>query len=181
MGGDIILYFAYKVVGHILVAPAGGVSTLHKSDTWNTVDDGVVVTMMPFHAYLIRIVDGIWFAGEVLLVVDFDWIVFVESYYVAIFNVDRRYAVVCSCDETLVVKSDLVCTGFYGFIPVDFTFAHAEVPFAYCTGGISSSLHHFGDSVFIFADDQRSVAWQNFSIWVTPWIHAGHECIAAWS
>lgn len=172
VGRDEVFHLAHKVVGHVFVAPACSCAALHISYSGNAVDNGVVMAVVPFHAEHFGVVDGCGLAGEVVLVVDLNGVGGIEADHIAVLDIYRGHTVVGGCYEARVVEAYLVGSGGDGLVPVYFSTTHAEVPFAYGSGGIAGVAHHLGHGEFIFTDDERSVAGEDSGFGVAPGIDA---------
>ena len=66
---DILLGFDQKMVCHILIYPFGFFSSFHKTDPGDTVDNAVVMSMVPFHFDQFRIVQTCRFTFKVFVVI----------------------------------------------------------------------------------------------------------------
>ena len=176
-----VLYLIYKIVGHILVFPTGFLSAFHISDTGNSVYYRVIVSVCPLHFQHLRMRDGSRFALKIMLVTHFDGIGRIESYYIAVFHVNRRDTVVGCCNQARVVETDFFGTRFDGFVPVDIAVSHPQMPLSDSSGHITALLHHLRQGKLIFINDKRSISRQDFCIFIFPRIHSGHQSVTAGS
>ena len=176
-----VLYLIYKIVGHILVFPTGFLTAFHISDTGNSVYYRVIVSVCPLHFQHLRMRNGSRFAFKIMLVTHFDGIGRIESYYIAVFHVNGRDTVIGCCNQARIVETDFFCTRFHGFIPIDISVSHSQMPLSDSSRRITALLHHLRQGELIFIDNERSVSRQNFCFFIFPRIHTGHQRITTGS
>ena len=176
-----ILHLIYKIVGHVLVFPTGFLTAFHITDTGYSVYYGVIVSVCPLHLQHLRVRDGSRFSFKILLVTYFDGISRIESHDIAVFHVNGRHTVIGCRNQARVIETDFPGTRFDGFIPVDISVAHTQMPFSDSSGHITTLLHHLRQSELMLIDDKRSIAGQDFCILIFPRIHSGHQGITTGS
>jgi len=51
-----------------------------------------------------------------------------KNYYIAVFHVNGRDTVIGCCNQARIVETDFFCTRFHGFIPIDISVSHSQMP-----------------------------------------------------
>src|SRR5690606_23802863 len=166
---------------HIFILPLCFFTSFHKPDAWNTVNNAVVMPMMPAHAEQLRVVQAGRFPLKVFAVVYVDGIGGISAYDGSVFYIDGGDPVLCSGHNEGIVETDLIRSGRYPSIPVYLSGAKAQMPLAYYSGVITSLLQHFGQRLLLCIDQQRCGAGQDLCVAVAPGINPCKQRIAAGS
>ena len=117
---------------------------------------------------------------EVLLIIDFDGVVRIKSYHIAVLYIDAGHAVNRCWQDAGVVEANLVGTRLDDMVPIDLSLAYAEMPFANGSRAIAGILEHAGQGKLVFADDKRGIAWKYVGI-ASPGVDARKQSVAAGS
>ena len=175
---DVSLHFGEYVGSHGLLVPDGTLAAFHESYAWNAVNHSVLMSVTPVHLHQFGVVHAGGFALERVFIIYGNGVVGVEVGHASVLDIHRRHTIDGGGDEVGVVEPDGVARRCYLSVPVNLALAHAQMPLAYGGGGVAGVLEHLANGELVGADEQRSIAWQNLGIVVTPRIHARHEAVA---
>src|SRR5690606_26758334 len=140
---------------HIFILPLCFFTSFHKPDAWNTVNNAVVMPMMPAHAEQLRVVQAGRFPLKVFAVVYVDGIVGISAYDGSVFYLDGWDTVLCNGYNEGIVETVIIRSGRYSSILVYLSGAKAQMTLAYYTGVISCLIQHFGQRLLLCIDNQR--------------------------
>ena len=168
--------FIQKSKWYFFVRPPGCLTTGHKSDSANTVDDGIVVAVVgtAFHLQQFRIFFSGWFGTYFLCIIHGNGVIGVCTDCDAVFHEDGWHPV-CRCREDKgIVEPEFIGARTNTLIPVFLgCAAQAQVPFAHDTGFVSCGFQHGRQGELIGRDDKWCIAGQYRCIFVFPGVLSG--------
>ena len=165
--------------GHFVIFPQSCFAALHEAYTGNSVDNGVIVPMMPCHLEHFRVSQGCRFPFKIVLVIHLNRVGRVQSHHLPVLYIDRRNTVVGGSHHARIVKSYAVGTWFNGLVPVHMSLSHSQMPFPDGCRSISILLQCPGKSRLLFPYNERSITRKYLGIGVFPWIHTCKHAISA--
>ena len=139
------------------------------------------MSVSPLHLQHFRVGNGGRFAFKVLFVTHLDRVGRVKSHNITVFYINSRDTVICRRNQARIIEADFFCTRFHGFIPIDISVSHSQMPLSDSSRRITALLHHLRQGELIFIDNERSVSRQNFCFFIFPRIHTGHQRITTGS
>ena len=179
---SVILYetfhLIHKITGHILVNPPCILAALHIADSWDSVDDGIIMAVRPLHFQHLRVIESRRLPLKIFLIINKYRVIGFKPHHSAVLHKYCGDPVISCGNDTRIIESDFTGTRTDGVIPVNIAVTHTEMPFPDSTGSISSLLHHLRKSFLVGRNNQRRVAGQNLNI-IAPWIHTCQQRITA--
>ena len=168
--------FIQKSKWYFFVRPPGCLTTGHKSDSANTVDDGVFVAVVrtAFHLQQFRIFLSSWFRTYFLCIIHCNRIIGVCADGYAIFHENSGHPV-CRCRKNKgIIEPKFIGARSYPFIPVFLGCAtEPEVPLAHDTGSVSSGFKHGRECELVVGDDKWCITGEHNCIFVFPGVLSG--------
>ena len=174
-----ILHVPDEEVGHVLIDPSGLLAAPHETDAGDSVDNGVVMAVMPSHLQHFRIGQCGRLPVEIMFVAHLYRIFRIKPDHLTVTHIDGRDTVIGGSNEAGIVEADGIGRRSNPSVPVHVAVAHSEMPFADGSGIVTGLLHHFRQCRDVHGDEKRGIARQNLGIGIAPWIESGEHCIAA--
>ena len=109
-------------IGNIFVFPEGGFSSCHPSDTWDTVNNGVIVSLAGFKSNQFRIFFTCGPIPYFMLIIYRYWIVRIEPHYASVLYKYTGDTVYRGRNHEFVVETDILCIGRNLFVEVGTSF-----------------------------------------------------------
>ena len=131
------------MIRHINITPFRIRTSLHKPNSWNTIDNTAVVSMVPFHAQQFWVFEPSRFAFKIFPVTDLNRVFGIQSHNHTIFDIDCWDPILCSSHNIRIVKPHLIGPRFYGLIPVYIARSQTQMPFAHNASVIAFTFKHF--------------------------------------
>ena len=107
-----VFSFCGNDIGYFLVFPQGRFSTSHPADTWNAVDDGIVMSLAGFQLHQFRIFFSRRPVTHLVVIAHGNRVRRVQSGHPSIFYKHTRHTIYRSRNNELVVKADALSVRF---------------------------------------------------------------------
>ena len=182
-----MLFHESNAMGHntvvdVLVLPQRFLASLHVTDTGNSVNNGLIVSMIGtrlHHRQLFRMGLAQRLAGKRFLVADIDGIIGVGIDHLAILHPYAGNTVARSSHNVGIIETDILQSRFYQPIPVLLSglVTHTQVPLPYGCRRIASLLEQVGHRILFRADNHTRITRSDTCIRTPPGIMPGQERI----
>ena len=147
--------FSGQCFGYFIIFPKCRLSTFHKPDTGDSVDNTHIMPVRRVHNQQLRIILTGRFTREVLFVTHLDRIGRINIDHLIVFYKYTRHTITGGSHNKRIVKTNIIGTRFQGFIPILFAslISQAKMPFTYHSGCIAALLKHIRHSITLRTDD----------------------------
>ena len=105
MCNDKIFGFSGNDICNIFIHPKSRFATGHPTDTGDTVDNGIIMSLAGFHFYQFRIFKPCRPVAHFVLVADSNGILGIKSYNMGIFYEHTRNPVYCGRNDKFIVEA----------------------------------------------------------------------------
>ena len=153
--------------------------SLHISYSRNPIHDGSLMPVQPWHSHKFGIGQRRRFSFKILFIIYKKRVGGVKALDHTVFYIYGRYPVNRGRNQVCVVKAYGVSGRNDFLVPVQLAISHSEMPFAYCSRGISLLLHHFRECRHRWVYQQGSISCKDFCVGIPPRIHSCEHCKTA--
>ena len=175
---DKVLRFFSDDIGNFLVIPQGRLTSRHPSDTRNTVDNGIVMSLTRFQFHQFRILFTRRPVAYFMVIADSNRVGRIQSGHSSVFHKHTRHTVYRSRNNKFIIKSDTLGIRFDEPVKISSSNrSQSQMPFSDRTGMIARFMEHISQCDTCSINNQLRITRSDTCIFLSPRITSGQHTV----